>query len=165
MNLTVISGARGSGKTTRLRGYVDALARAGRTVGGVASPAIWEDGRRMGYDLLDLRRGDCRPLARVVNAPGVVPTMGNFLFDEPALAHGHQAIVAAVNDGLDAVAIDEVGPLEWDGQGWAAALTHALAAGRVGQELIVVVRASLRKQLADRFPSPRWRTAWQLTPP
>lgn len=165
MELTVISGARGSGKTTRLRGYVAALARAGRTIGGVASPAIGEDGRRIGYDLLDLRRGDCRPLARVVNAPGIVPTIGNFLFDESALAHGHNAIVAAINDGLDAVAIDEVGPLEWEGRGWAAALTHALAAGRVGQELIVVVRASLRERLAERFPSPRWRMARHISPP
>lgn len=164
MGVTVITGERGCGKTTLLRKYVDAAALAGRTVGGIASPVVYENGRRLGYDLLDLRRGVRRPLARVVTGPGVVPTVGPFRFEEAALAEGNAAIVAAVEDGLDVVAIDEVGPLEWDGKGWAAVLAHALQSGRAGQELIVVVRTSLCEKLPDRFPSPLWETAKRLRP-
>ncbi|MBN1511241.1 MAG: DUF2478 domain-containing protein [Phycisphaerae bacterium] len=164
MDLTVINGERGCGKTTLLREYVDAAARAGRTVGGIASPVVYENGRRLGYDLLDLRRGVCRALARIVSGPEAVPTIGPFRFEEAALAEGNAAIVAAVRDGLDVVAIDEVGPLEWEGKGWAAALTHVLRSGEAGQELIIVVRTSLCDQLPDRFPSPLWRTAKRLSP-
>lgn len=164
MDLTVITGERGCGKTTLLREYVDAASHAGRTVGGIASLVVYENGRRLGYDLLDLRRGGRRPLARVVAGPEAGLTVGPFRFEEDALVEGNAAIVAAVEDGLDVVAIDEVGPLEWDGWGWADALTHALRAGQAGQELIVVVRTSLCEKLPDRFPSTLWRTAKRLSP-
>jgi len=117
VGVTVITGERGCGKTTLLREYVDAASRAGRTVGGIASPVVYENGQRLGYDLLDLRRGVRRALARVVRGPEAVSTIGPFRFEETALVEGNAAIVAAVDDGLGVVAIDEVGPLEGGGGG------------------------------------------------
>ncbi len=164
MNVTVITGVRGCGKTTLLREYVDAASRSGRTVGGIASPVVCQDGQRQGYDLLDLRRGVRRSLARIVREPAAAPTIGPFRFEQAALDEGHAAIIAALQDGLDVVAIDEVGPLEWSGQGWADALTRALRAEHGVRELIVVVRASLCERLPDRFPSRLWATAKRLSP-
>lgn len=162
MLLTVISGPRGSGKTTRLLQYVRDAAEKGRRVGGVAAPALGDTRPAPGYDLLDLRSGRRRPLARMSESSEVVPTIGLYLFDAAALAEGQALIIAAVEDGLDLIAIDEVGPLEWQGRGWAAALTYALAHGTSRQELVLAVRESHREGLPQRFPSPWWPAAFQI---
>ena len=164
MALTIVSGTRGQGKTTLVRQYAADVAAAGRSVGGVVSPAIFEHGERVGYDLLDLRSGSQGPLARVVTLPSETPTIGTFRFDEAALAAGNAAIVSAVQDGLDVIAIDELGPLELEGKGWALALAFALHACRAEQELVVAVRASLADRLPVRFPSPLWEHAQRLSP-
>jgi nucleoside-triphosphatase THEP1 len=164
MALTIVCAERGRGKTTKLREYATTMAAAGRSVGGVACPAVFEVDRRIGYDLVDLRRGSRRQLARVVTSPDVTPTVGDFHFDDSAIAEGNAAIIAAVRDGLDVIAIDEVGPLELGGRGWAPALSYALQTCDRRQELIVVVRSSLVDELPKRFPSPLWREARRVGP-
>jgi nucleoside-triphosphatase THEP1 len=66
---------------------------------------------------------------------------------------------------LDVIAIDEIGPLEFDGKGWALALATALQEIRSEQELVVVVRPSLVGKLSTRFPSALWATARRVSPP
>jgi nucleoside-triphosphatase len=163
MTLTVVSAERGRGKTTWVCVYADAAVRAGRTVGGIAAPAMGAGGRRVGYDLLDLRTGRRRPLARTVRSAAEVPTIGEYRFDDAAWAEGEAAVRDAVEAGLNIIVIDEVGPLEMQGRGWAAALTQALAACSAEQELVVVVRTALRDALPERFPSPWWTAARQVT--
>ena len=164
MALTIVFGTRGQGKTTLVRQYAADAVVTGRSVGGVVSPVVFEDGQRVGYDLIDLRTGSRRPLARVVAGPEETPTIGVFRFDEAALSAGNAAIVSAVEDGLDVVAIDEVGPLELEGKGWAPALAFALRTCRAQQELLVTVRASLLDELPSRFPSPLWEQAQRRSP-
>lgn len=162
MPLTIITGARGAGKTALLRARVAACAAVGRTVGGIASLAVFVGGVRTGYDLVNLRTGEQRLLARVV-APGEKPTIGPYRFDESAIEAGNAAITAAVAARLDVLAIDEVGPLELGGAGWTPGLERALAACPAEQELIVVARTGLVAALAARFPSPLWAAATQRT--
>ena len=167
MSLCIISAGRGQGKTTFLRAYASRAAVEGRSVGGIASVAVFKGDQRVGYDLIDLWRNHQRPLARVVTQEDEQPTVGMYRFDEPAVTAGNAAIVAAVREGLDVVAVDEIGPLEFRGEGcgWAPALQTALAECKPNQELIVVVRASLAAELAARFPSPHWAEARRISPP
>lgn len=164
MSLLVICGPVGAGKTTLLRQQVGVRAAAGQSVGGIASPAVFEDGRRAGYDLIELRTGQRRPLARVAAAPGMTPLIGRYWFDEAAIAAGNEAVIGAVRDGLEVIALDEVGPLEFAGGGWAPALDVALAADDGSQELMIVCRSALCDALPDRFPSPRWQGAARVSP-
>lgn len=163
--MMVVTGAKGQGKTTFLRAYVARAAQSGRSIGGIASPAVFVADSRVGYDLIDLRSGKQQPLARVVASTTSTPTIGSFQFDNAAVAQGNVAIVAAVQSGADLVAIDEVGPLEFRGQGWAPALETALRECRLDQELIVVVRAALLDDLPRRFPSPLWDGCVRVSPP
>ncbi len=165
MGAEIISARRGEGKTSFLREHVGRLAGAGRSVGGIASPAVFENGQRIGYDLLDLCRGSRRPLARVVTTADAAPTVGIYQFDQAAIKEGNAAIVSAVLDGLDVITVDEVGPLEIRGGGWAEALEFALRECDSQQELIVVVRPSLVDELLRHFPSPLWAAAGHITPP
>ena len=104
-------------------------------------------------------------LARVGSSADAASAVGIYRFDDDAVAAGNQAISAAVRDRLDLIAIDEVGPLEFRGQGWAPALEIALRECDPQQELVVVVRAALVDDLSKRFPSPAWTSASRMSPP
>lgn len=165
MGVILLCATSGSGKTSFLCDQAARWIAAGRTVGGVASPVVFEHGRRVGYDLLDFRSGSRRPLARIAGEHAAGPTVGVYHFDEAALVAGRTAIVEAARDGLNVIAIDEVGPLEFRGEGWAPALESALRAGHPGQRLIITVRPRLADELSASFPSPLWDTVTRICPP
>ncbi|MHC4094191.1 MAG: nucleoside-triphosphatase [Planctomycetota bacterium] len=165
MGVDIVSAGRGEGKTSFLREYVARMAAEGCSVGGIASPAVFENGERVGYDLLDLRLCTTRPLARVVTSPNDVAAVGVYQFDEQAIKGGNRAIISAVRDGLDAVVVDEVGPLEIRGKGWSPALEVALRECSARQELVITVRPSMVDELPNSFPSPLWATAKCIAPP
>jgi nucleoside-triphosphatase THEP1 len=104
-------------------------------------------------------------LARIAATNGIPPTIGMYRFDEEAVAQGNAAIITAVQDGLEIVAVDEVGPLEFQGKGWTQALQLALVEATLAQQLIIVVRFSLVDRLSERFPSPKWALASRISPP
>lgn len=165
MSVIMLCGAKGTGKTTCLRAQVAIARDLGRPAGGIAAPAVFEDGRRIGYDLLDLQSGGRFPLARLAagNDSGIV--VGAYRLEPDAVAHGIAAIIGAIRQGLDLVVIDEIGPLELQGEGWAPALEIALAECGPRQELILTVRPSVVEQLPGRFPSPVWEGARRVSPP
>lgn len=165
MPVNIFSAGKGEGKTSFLRRYAAWAVDRGRSVGGVACPAVFEGGQRVGYDLIDLHRDNRRPLARVVTSADITPTVGMYRFDDDAVAEGNAAILAALRERLDIIAIDEVGPLEFRGGGWTPGLETALEENDSEQELIVVVRPALVDKLPTRFPSPRWAAARRISPP
>ena len=155
MSLVVVTAGKREGKTSYVRRFAEHMTDSGRSVGGIASLAVTVGGRHAGYDLLDLRSGARRPLARLA-AAAQIPTVGQFCFDRSAIEHGCLTVIDSVRDGLDFVVVDEVGPLELRGDGWAPALEVALRECQSGQTLALVVRASLVGQIPERFPSPLW---------
>ena len=163
--VNILSASKGEGKTSFLCEYATIESGRGRSVGGIASLAVFDGDRRIGYDLLDLRHNRRRVLARTDSSPAAGPTTGAYVFDRAAIATGNTAVISAVRDGLDIVAIDEIGPLEFRGEGWAPGLTFALQQCTSEQELIVTVRPSLLDKLANRFPSPVWSSATVVSPP
>ena len=165
MNVKIISAGRGIGKTTFLRRYLSHLATRGRAAGGVISPAVFDGDRRIGYDMIDIRSGTQRELARIAVPGSARPDVGPYSFDKDAVAAGNASIISALRDKLDIVAIDEVGPLEFRGAGWAPALNVALRECLAEVQLIVVIRESLLNDLPESFPSPVWRSATVVSPP
>jgi nucleoside-triphosphatase THEP1 len=165
MGVQILSAGRGEGKTAFLARLADHVAAAGRSIGGITTPAVFEGERRIGYDLVDLRVGQRWPLARLSELLDSIIKVGAYRFHHAAIQAGNVAVIGAVRDGLDFIAVDEVGPLEFRGSGWTPALTCALAECRPEQTLVVVVRPSLVDELAARFPSTRWAAARRITPP
>jgi len=165
MGVLVLSGGRGDGKTTFLARLADHLAAKGRSIGGITSPAVYAGDRRIGYDVVDLRVGQRWPLSRLSELLDSEIEVGAFRFHDAAIQAGNDAMIGALHDGLDFIAVDEVGPLEFRGGGWTPALTCALAECRPNQTLVVAVRPALVDELAARFPSPQWARATRITPP
>lgn len=147
--LLLITGEIGSGKTLLCRLLVEAARRAQWRVSGLLSPGRFEGERKVGIDVLDLRRGESRPLARLAAADeGGVRTQ-KWRFDPRCLAWGNRALQAALP--TDLLVVDELGPLEFErGQGWQAGLEAIDHAGSYRLAL-AVIRPSLLAVARQRW--------------
>lgn len=148
--VVLISGPTGAGKTTLATAVVAQLRGRGVRVAGILAPGLLDDGRRTGFDILDLATGEQAPLARE-QQPGAATHVrwSRFAFTAEGLSLGARALgegaVAA-----DVVVVDEVGPLELAGGGWAASL-DALAARPAA--LLLIVRDAIVADVTARWGS------------
>ena len=113
---------------------VECLRARGLSVAGILAPGLLEDGRRSGFDLVDLGPGK-RPVgARGRRTGPAHPQWSRFAFSPDGLALGERALGPGAF-GADVIVVDEVGPFELAGGGWASASTarprvHGRAAAR-----------------------------------
>ena len=137
VRVAALQGAPGEGKTTRILAIAARLREAGLKVCGVVQPAVHVDGKRTGYDLLDVATGDRVPFARVAEATR--PGGPRFAFDKAGWAWASERIRQARQDA-DVVVVDEIGRLEASGGGHLEALREAVPGGRERWWLLSVRR-------------------------
>jgi nucleoside-triphosphatase THEP1 len=116
-------------------------------VGGVLCPGELREGRRWSFDLVELETGRRTPMAtRDPASPW--PRLGGFAVNPDALERGRQALSPAAADRCDLLIVDEVGPWELAGEGWAPALARLRG---TPARLLLVVRRSLLADVQERF--------------
>jgi nucleoside-triphosphatase THEP1 len=148
----ILTGETGSGKTTLVSDVVGRLRKRGIRVGGILAPGLLENGRRTGFDIVDLATGTSMPLAREhAGEPGPHTRWSRFGFYPDGLALGQKALGPDA-DAAEVVVIDEVGPFELAGGGWAPALDR-LSRDHTGS-LLLIVRASVVDAVTARWGSP-----------
>ncbi|MFH1119091.1 MAG: nucleoside-triphosphatase [Bacteroidota bacterium] len=144
----LLTGESGSGKTTLLNELVLIFSNYGIKAGGFTAFGMWEDGERSGFTLHDILNGKDYPLART-EKPGS-EMLGRFTFDEETLLLGNRLLQEqSENPLIDIIIIDEVGPLEIKGGGWAPSI--GLLSGSQKHQLWVV-----RPWLVEQVPE-RWK--------
>lgn len=147
MLVALVSGAIGAGKTTVCQKVVEAARARGFACGGLLTPALIEDGRKVGIVGVDLGSGERRVLARTDHDLGG-PCVGCYHFTADAFAWANAVIASAVEAGCDLLVVDEIGPLELvQGGGLAPALDLLSAVPRA----LIVVRISLVDALRGRL--------------
>jgi nucleoside-triphosphatase THEP1 len=155
--IMILTGETGCGKTTTADQIVSALRRRGLSVGGILARAVLADGRRVGFDLDDLSTGRTAPLCRESRdesqpGPGrAEQRWGRFEFARAGLAFGHEALTAHTA-GADVIVVDEVGPLELTGGGWAGALD--LVVRNFDGPILLVARLAVVDAVKARWGSP-----------
>jgi nucleoside-triphosphatase THEP1 len=147
--VVILTGNTGSGKTTRAKEVVARLRARGITVGGILAPGLLEDGRRTGFDIVNLATGESAQLARE-HAGGAArrAQWSRFSFAEEGLALGLKALGTDA-PGADVVIVDEVGPFELAGGGWAASLDR-LVRDYPGV-IVLAVRSSIVEEVKRRW--------------
>ena len=146
--INIITGGIGQGKTTLCHRLVASATQKGWAVKGVLSLPVFEDGRKIGIDLLDVSSGEKRRLAHR-DRPTSGPRTSGWHFLASALAWGDEILNRAVP--CDLLVIDELGPLELlRNVGWQAGI-DALNSGAY-QIAVVVVRPSLLKEAFGIWP-------------
>lgn len=163
MRLLVV-GEPGSGKTSWCREYIDRQRKSGSTIGGILSPAIEQQGQRVGSNSLDLLTGQEVPFARLSRHKSFKggEVVGEYTIDREGISFACGAIEQAVENRCDLIVIDEVGPLELSGEGLMPAVEMALASS---VNVLIVVRSSLKATLERRFPDHQFVVVADLTQP
>ena len=130
------------GKSTLVR---KALDRLGCRAGGVLAREVRRDGKRVGFELLDLATGDVGNLASI---DGEGPRLGRYRVNLRDLENiGAKAVERAAREA-DLVVIDEVGPMELFSESFAEAVKTALESDK---PMLAVVQAKSQHPLAKRI--------------
>jgi len=141
----VVTGARGSGKTTAVVEAGRRLLELGVGVAGFAQPGTWEEGERTGFELVDLATGERAELAR-----RTTPSQGEhgtgYRFERSGFALGERALARARPGGV--LVVDELGPVELRGRGHMSAVRQALATPGLAVAVVVVRRSLVPTLLA-----------------
>lgn len=146
-NVVIITGERHEGKTTFTKSLVKELTDMGNSMGGFLAPGTFENNRRASFNLLSLETGVEKPLCSIHFSHG--EQAGPFRFNKEGQQFGKALLHPTHVIGKDFVVVDEVGPLELKGQGWAKALDQLL--NLKNTKLILVVRRSLVDAVLEKW--------------
>lgn len=161
--LIIVSGWRGSGKTTFCRKVIAAAQEIGWQAAGVLSPAKFKNAQKSEILIEDITTGEQRqmaywPVALEGQRPEDVCTDENpydpnwkphWIFDKEKMAWGEEVLAGV--DSCDLLVIDELGPFELaKGEGWVSGL-RLLDSGDY-RLAMVVIRPELIEQATQRWP-------------
>jgi nucleoside-triphosphatase len=145
--IVLLTGERQVGKTYLCQRVVEEARRRGFSCAGVLSPALFEGQDKVGISLVDVSRGEERPLATANDLLHGI-RWGRYRFFPSSLAWGAQVLAGAAP--CDLLVVDELGPLELvEGRGLVKAL-DVLAEGGFFLAL-VVVRPALLDEMTGRL--------------
>jgi nucleoside-triphosphatase THEP1 len=114
--ITIITGPRDSGKTKTAASMAARFMAEGRTLGGVIANAELRDGVKVSYSLFDLATRASMTYARRRIGPVPAGALA-YEFLDKGLEFGCAAIRRAIAENVNAVFVDEIGPLEMNGLG------------------------------------------------
>ncbi|MGB8359538.1 MAG: nucleoside-triphosphatase [Bacteroidales bacterium] len=143
----IITGETGEGKTSLLQKLTEILKDKGIREGGILAPRIMEGATTTGYDILDIRSGDRSPFLRVTNPE--ISGIDKFTRFDEGYEVGIRALDPANNTENEVMVIDEAGPLELRGEGWAGRISELLSQNK--WQIILVVRKSLINEVVRKF--------------
>ena len=123
----LVTGRPGVGKTTAVLKAVEELRRSGYAVGGFVTREVRVEGRREGFIMVDLAKGEQAYLARVGEGR---PRVGRYVvFIHELERLGVPAILNAIEQA-DIVVVDEIGPMELLSQKFKRAVLKALESSK-----------------------------------
>ena len=146
----LISGVSGAGKTTLCERIVEIAEESGKKCGGVLCPVAGE-GRTIA---MDLSTGEKEEMATTDSKAEGIP-VGNYIINENGISLGKKAIRNAIENGSDLVFIDEIGPLEREGDGLFPEAERAIATEK---DVIIIIREKMLDEFTARFPGMGFRT-------
>lgn len=145
-NILFITGVEKSGKSSFLEKALWEIKKKGYHPSGIISPAIFIENQHSGYDLTDIISNKRIPLSRI-NPNGENVRVGNYFFYKESLQQGKSWLELTYISGTDFVIIDEIGPWELKGNGWASSLNQIVKG--YPNPVILVVRESIIDKVKD----------------
>lgn len=128
-------GEKHSGKTTSVANLVKIARSEGFNVAGLLAPSIYNEGKLIGFDAVDLRNENRISLTR--------RKTGRFTFFTKGIEFGNAALNTTATKTAELVIVDEFGPLELSGQVWRNNVDSLIT---VSDALILLV---VRQELTD----------------
>ncbi|TVR41047.1 MAG: hypothetical protein EA394_06795 [Bacteroidia bacterium] len=144
----IITGPKGSGKSTLTAQVIRLLKDRGVEPAGILAPAYFENDHRIGYMVQSVENGSEHLLCKRTEQP-TDNLPGRYKFDPGGLRFGEALLSAEKLAGKDVLIIDELGPFELRGMGWDNVLRDLLP-GWQGT-VIAVIRESLVEEITRKY--------------
>jgi nucleoside-triphosphatase THEP1 len=146
--IIVVTGEIGSGKTSLCLNLIDLAIELGYSLSGLVSPGVFQDGKKVAIDLLDLVSRDQRRLAvlREDDETGLITH--RWSFDPETILWGNS--VLEESPPSDLLVIDELGPLEFNRTKGLIASFDLIDQGAF-QAALLVIRPSLVQHASRRW--------------
>jgi nucleoside-triphosphatase THEP1/GNAT superfamily N-acetyltransferase len=149
MEKILLTGNRGSGKTSICMKIIDNARAAGIGVSGIVCPGIFEGGIKTAILAQDISTGETHPLATRLPIGEKNPQGLNFSFNSDTLEWGKSILGTCTPTEL--LIVDEIGPLELiHNQGWTTAI-QAISSEKY-QMCVFVVRPELLTLALHKWP-------------
>lgn len=126
-----------SGKTTKLMQW----AASQKNIDGIFQPVI--EGKRFLYHISSR---SLKPLE--IEKSNDTTTIGQYIFSNQAFLWAQEKLIKAINNEIDWLVIDEIGPLELEGKGLEPAISKILAEVKHSNQNVIIV---VRKNLLDKI--------------
>ncbi len=143
----ILTGETGDGKTSLLQKLTTELKEKGIRPGGILAPRIMEGEMTTGYDVLNIGSGIRTPFLRLTNPD--ITGVERFTQLEAGYMAGLKALDPDNNKDSHVMVVDEAGPLELRGEGWAGRISELLKINE--WQIILVVRKSLVNEVIRKF--------------
>jgi len=150
----IISGKVGSGKSTQLEKISRELQQSGLDLDGFLCRGDTKHGERIAYTLVNVRDGSEFLFATNKTREGW-PSYGRFCFNPEAFTEGEGIIRKGIKRKSNVIIIDEVGPLELEGRGWASILEELMKETEMVQ--LWTVRESILESVMEQWSIPAER--------
>jgi len=144
----VISGEKGEGKTTFAQNLVSRLIELNYKVAGILAQGYWKDNLRDRFDLVNLMTNKRISFCQRTPEEGW-ERIRHFCINPQGQQFGEDALDTRKLQNYQVVIIDELGPFELQGKGWAVAVKKLLQ--QQNKTIIFIVRSSLVEEIAAHF--------------
>ncbi len=147
--VTLVVGDREEGKTALLREKIREMTSQGLRLSGFVAEGIHSsDGKRRGYRIVNISTGESADFCLEEGSEGW-EKVGRFRIDPDGLAKGTEWMSPDNIHEADWLVIDELGPLELAGKGWAPLIERILREDP--KPMIWTVRRQLAAKIAHKW--------------
>jgi nucleoside-triphosphatase THEP1 len=146
-SISIITGERQAGKTSRLLQFIAELKQKGKIVGGIVSEGTFKEGKRNAFYIKDIQSND-RILLMADKEMDSSSKIGKFYYLQSAFDWGINVIQKAISDDTNYLVLDEIGKLEMEGKAWYPAIQSIL---KTDKNIIFVVRKDLVEAFKEKF--------------
>lgn len=150
-HIFVLTGPVQGGKTTLVSEKIILLREKGVKVMGFLCPGSFSEGKRSAFSLVDLETGRQVPMGDSIEQKGWVK-FRRFFFNPEAFSQGELWIKNCLQRDPDLLVIDEVGPMELEGNGWSKSLDNLAQNSSVTQ--LWIVRQQILSEVTEKWKIP-----------
>jgi nucleoside-triphosphatase len=147
--IIIITGEQGSGKTTFLQEMIVGLVNNGLKAGGILAEGFWKNYERDHFKLIDLKSKNSILFCQREPKEGW-EKLRHFYINPDGQKFGEAALDPEYMKNSDIIVVDEIGPFELKGKGWANSIENLLRIF-TDKKMIWVVRNSLLDEVSRHF--------------
>lgn len=144
----IITGSQGSGKTTLLKSIINGIKSNDIRIGGLLAEGYWNENIRDKFELINLKSGDRMIYCQRQPESGW-EQIRHFYINPHAVIFGEKAMDTLTLSDVDLIVVDEIGPFELAGKGWAKSFSKILQ--ETDLPVVISVRQSLLEEVIEHW--------------